>query len=294
MKPPRFRYFAPTSIDEAIHLLGEFGDDAKVLAGGQSLMPLLNMRLVRPKVLVDLQRVPELNHFAVLDDRIEIGAMVRQRTVEKSPEVQHCIPLLAETIRHIGHLQIRNRGTIGGSIAHADPAAELPALLRLLDGWVEVQGSQGSRSISADELFLTYFTTTLQPDEILTKVIFPLPPSGAGWCFQEVVRREGDFALAGVACTVSLAVDGTCREARLALTGVADTPLRVYEAEQILMGQSLDDGVADAVAEAVRQAVAPESDIHASAEYRRHVAGILAQRALRTAWDRAQRGGDPD
>lgn len=290
MKPSRFRYYSPANVAEAVSLLQELGDDTAVLAGGQSLMPLLNMRLAKPKAVIDLNKVEGLNDIRISEGNLEIGAMVRQRTVEKSPLVGEHFPLLAHVTSHIGSVQIRNRGTIGGSIAHADPAAQLPAMLLLVDGWVEVNGPQGERTIPASELFLTYFTTTVAPGEIITRVVLPLPPAGAGWCYQQIARRDGDFALAAVACWVDLDEDGSCREARLALSGVADAPVRAYEAEKLLRGRILDDGLAAAVAEAVQADIEPESDIHATAEYRRHVAGVLARRAVSAAWDRAVGG----
>ncbi|HEX6988215.1 MAG TPA: xanthine dehydrogenase family protein subunit M [Bacillota bacterium] len=292
MKPPRFRYFAPTSVDEAVALLSAHADAAKVLAGGQSLVPMLNMRLARPEVIVDINRVEGLGHIEVRDGELVIGALARQRAVEKSAEVARRLPVLREAVGYVGHVQIRNRGTVTGSIIHADPSAELPAVLALVDGSVRVQGPSGTRDIPWRELFLTYFTTTLAADEVAVEARFPLPPEGAGWAFLEVARRHGDFALVGVAAQVTVDEAGRCGEARLALTGVGGTPIRPERAEALLAGHALEDDVLAAVADAVRESIEPDSDIHASADYRRHVAGVLTGRALRAAWERAGRGGE--
>jgi len=292
VKPPRFRYFAPASVDEAVALLATHADTAKVLAGGQSLVPMLNMRLARPEVIVDINRIDGLSHLEVRDGELVVGALARQRAVEKSPEVAARVPVLREAIGYVGHVQIRNRGTVTGSIVHADPSAELPAVLALLDGSVRVQGPAGTRDVPWQELFLTYFTTTLGPDELAIEARFPLPPAGAGWSFLEVARRHGDFALVGVAAQVTVDEAGRIQEARLALTGVGGTPVRPERAEALLAGQTLEDDVLAAAAEAVREAIEPESDIHASADYRRHVAGVLTGRALRAARERARRGGE--
>ncbi|MFO7246510.1 MAG: xanthine dehydrogenase family protein subunit M [Thermaerobacter sp.] len=292
MKPPRFRYFAPTSVDEAVELLSTHADAAKVLAGGQSLVPMLNLRLARPEVLVDINRIESLSYLRVEDGHLAVGALARHRMVEKAPEVAARVPVLQEAVRHVGHVQIRNRGTVTGSIVHADPSAEMPAVLALLDGSVRVVGPSGTRDIPWQELFLTYFTTTLGPDELAVETRFPLPPAGAGWSFMEVARRHGDFALVAVAALVTADETGRVKEARLSLAGVGGTPVRPERAEALLAGQALEDDVLAAVADAVREAIEPESDIHASAEYRRHVAGVLAGRALRAAMERARRGGE--
>lgn len=292
MKPPRFRYFAPTTAAEAVGLLETHADTAKVLAGGQSLVPMLNMRLARPEVIVDINRVEGLSRLAVEDGELVVGALVRQRAVEKSPDVAARVPVLQEAIGYVGHVQIRNRGTVVGSIVHADPSAELPAVLALLDGSLRVMGPSGTRDVPWQELFLTYFTTTLGPDELAVETRFPLPPAGAGWSFMEVARRHGDFALVAVGALVTADDAGRIQQARLALTGVGGAPVRPERAEALLAGQALEDDVLAAVAEAVREAIEPESDIHASAEYRRHVAGVLTGRALRAALERAGRGGE--
>ncbi len=287
MKPGVFEYHSPRTVDEAVALLREYGDDAKVLAGGQSLVPLMNMRLARPAVVVDINRIESLAYIRDEDGGLRFGALTRQRAAERSPLVAERCPLLRDALRLVGHVQIRNRGTIGGSIAHADPAAELTAVLAALDGEVTARGPRGDRVIGARELFVTYLTTSLAPQELLLEARFPALHRGAGWSWMEVARRHGDFALAGVG-TVLVLRRGTIADARIGLIGVGPTPVRAAEAERWLIGQAPSEELWEAAAEAVRGAVSPDGDIHASAEYRRHVAGVLAQRALRESLSRVQ------
>jgi carbon-monoxide dehydrogenase medium subunit len=291
VKPAAFTYHNPSSLDEVVRLLATYGDEAKLLAGGQSLLPVLNMRLARPQVLIDLNRVEGLAYIREEEGWLAIGAMTRHAAVERSPQVARRQPLLAEAIGYVGHTPIRNRGTIGGSLAHADPAAELPAVLLALGGEVVAVGPRGQRRIPADDLFLLYFTTSLRPDELITEVRVPVLPPGAGWCFTELARRHGDFALAGVACTLQLDGEGRVADLRLALTGVAMTPIRAKGAEALLQGRTPGAAELAQAAEAVRAEIEPESDLHATAAYRRHLAGILAERALSRALERAQKGG---
>jgi carbon-monoxide dehydrogenase medium subunit len=285
MKPAPFAYAAPVSLAEALTLAREHGAEGKVLAGGQSLVPLLAMRLARPAVLIDLNRVRQLDYIRD-GAEIRIGAMTRQRTAELSLLIQQKVPLLAEALGYVGHPQIRNRGTIGGTLAHADPSAELPAVLSVLDGRVALRSSRGTRTLTAAEFFLSYLTTALEPDELLVEV--RLPAQGRmGSAFVEVARRHGDYALVGVAAVVEVS-DGRIARARLAFTGVGAGPVRIGDLEQALTEKSPDD---ETLTEAGRIATArldPESDIHASAEYRREVAGVLAERALRLAIGRAK------
>ena len=278
MKPPPFTYVAPESLDEAVHALAEHGEDAKVLAGGQSLIPLLSLRLARPTALIDLNRVGELSSIQV-NGSTTIGAMTRHRTVERSVEVAAQVPLLAAAVPYIGHAAIRTRGTIGGSVAHADPAAEMPAIALALDATVEATSTRGTRTIDAADFFLGYFTTALEPDEVLTKVTFPHSATGTGVSVQEMARRHGDFAM--VAAVASVAADGECR---IALINVADRPVRPREAEA-----AMKDGqpIADVAALAVRD-IEPLADLHATAAYRRSVAEVLVRRALTEAADRAK------
>ncbi|MGH7314554.1 MAG: FAD binding domain-containing protein [Candidatus Rokuibacteriota bacterium] len=287
MKPPRFEYHAPTTVDEALRLLAHYGGEAKVLAGGQSLMPLLNFRLVRPAALIDLNRIAALAYIRQVNGQVRFGAMTRQRAVEFSPLVRQHLPLLAEATRWVGHLPIRTRGTIGGSIAHADPAAEYPAILTALDGEVVARSPRGERTLGPPDLFQTYLTTTLAPDEILTEVRLPATPAGAGYAFEEFARRHGDFAIVGIAALV--AMDGRrVVQARLATAGTSPVPLRLRAAEEILERDSLSDAAIAAAAAKAGELVEPDSDIHASADYRRHLTGVLTARALKRARARAE------
>jgi len=282
VKPAQFDYLCPRTVDEAVDLLARHGDDAKVLAGGQSLVPLMNMRLARPAVIIDINRIAALEYLREERGMLRLGALTRQRAAERSPLVADRCPLLRDALRLVGHVQIRNRGTIGGSIAHADPAAELTAILVALDGETTVRSARGTRVIPAADLFVTYLTTSLDPRELLVEVRIPALPPGAGWSWMEIARRHGDFALAGVGVVLTVR-RGTIAEARIALTGVGPTPVRAARAERLLVGRAPSEALWGEAAEAVRAAVTPEEDIHASAEYRRHVSGVLAQRALREA-----------
>ncbi len=290
MKPAPFRYFAPACLDECVALLGEHGDEAKLLAGGQSLVPMMNFRLAKPAALIDLNGVSELDYIRETNSGgTRIGALTRQRALERDPEVRRRNPLLAEAIPYIGHFQIRNRGTVGGSIAHADPAAELPAVLCALGGSVRVQGAGGERTIAAVDFFQTYFTTDLGPDELVTEIVLPRWNSGDGWAMQELSRRYGDFALVGVACRLAIDAEGKVTDGVAALFGVAGTPV-VSEAMAQLVGTRATETDLAAVSAAVAAELDPESDVHASAAYRRHLAGVLTRRALSEAYARANGG----
>jgi carbon-monoxide dehydrogenase medium subunit len=287
VKPPKFEYHAPATVDEAVALLARYGGEAKVLAGGQSLMPLLNFRLTRPAALVDLNRIAALAGIREHDGQLRFGAMTRQRAIEFSPLVARRLPLLVEATRWVGHLPIRTRGTIGGSIAHADPAAEYPAVLVALEGEVVARGSRGERVIGAADLFQTYLTTSLAPDEVLTEVRLPALEPGSGWAFEEFARRHGDFAIVGIAAVVVLE-GGRCRRARLAAAGAGPVSVRLREAEAVLEGEGVGEPAIQRAAEAAARAVEPDSDLHASAEYRRHLTRVLTARALRRAVARAE------
>ena len=287
MKPSRFQYCAPRELDEALALLGRYGPDAKVLAGGQSLVPLLNMRLAAPAYLVDINRIAALNYISVGDGYLAVGAVTRQRQVERSALVQQQHPLLVEVVQHIGHMQIRNRGTIAGSIAHADPAAELPALLVCLNGVVVAQSAAGERLIAAEQFFTGYLSTTLQPDELVTEVRFPSLPSQAGWEFIEFARRSGDYALAGAAAVLTPTADGRCLSAQLGYLGISGAPVRAHAVETLLIGTTLDDRTLHAAAEEASRIVSAElNDVHATPEYRRAITAELTKRVLRAAWNR--------
>jgi carbon-monoxide dehydrogenase medium subunit len=288
VKPPRFDYYAPATVDEALSLLTRYGGEAKVLAGGQSLVPLLNFRLTRPAALVDLNRIGALAYIREADGQVRFGAMIRQRTIELSPLVRARLPLLEEATRWVGHLPIRTRGTIGGSVAHADPAAEYPAVLTALEGEVVVRGPRGERVIQPGALFQTYLTTSLAPDEILTEVRLPAMPAGSGYAFEEFARRHGDFAIVAIAALVVLQGE-RCVRARLATAGAGPVPLRLRAAEEILEADGLGSAAVEAAAQRASELVEPDSDIHASAAYRRHLTRVLTARALARA--RARAGG---
>jgi carbon-monoxide dehydrogenase medium subunit len=285
MKPAPFDYVAPHSLDEAVAALAHGGPDAKILAGGQSLIPLLNFRLARPSLLVDINRVAELAYIRPGERDLAIGALTRQRAVERGAGLAGFQPLLIEAIGYVGHAAIRSRGTIGGSLAHADPAAELPAVAVCLDAVLTVVGPRGRRSIAAEDFFVGYLTTLLEPDEILVEAWFPplRPHTGQAWV--EFARRHGDFALAGVAVSLSMA-DDVVKDAHIVLTGVGGRPVRARAAETVLVGGSVAERGAAAV-NAAKTSIDPDADIHASKEYRVQLAGVLTERAIRLASDRA-------
>ena len=285
MKPAAFEYIVADSVEMAVASLAQAGD-AKIIAGGQSLVPMLNFRLLRPSVLVDINRIPNLAYVREDGGVVRIGALTRHHQLETSPVIARHFPVLTEAMAHVAHLAIRNRGTIGGSLSHADPAAELPMMALLLDAELRVVSASGARAVAARDFFRDALSVDLAEDEIVTEVVLPKLPPNTGWGFAEVARRSGDFALAAVAVTLTLS-DGKIAQARIAMTGVAPTARRVTEAEMLLIGQRLDDGVDSDVIEAVRAATEPPTDLHASAEYRRHLVGVLAGRALAGAWGRA-------
>ena len=286
MKPPAFDYILADSVDSAVAALAAAGDDAKILAGGQSLVPMLNFRLLKPSVLVDINRIPGLAFIEDAGGAIRVGALTRHHKLETSPLIAQHFPVLACAMTHVAHLAIRNRGSIGGSLSHADPAAELPMLALLLDATLTIALPHGRRTVAAREFFVDALTVDLAPEEIVTDIVFPKLPPGTGWGFEEVARRSGDFALAAVAVTLTLS-DGAVAQARIAMTGVGATPRRASDAEAMLIGARLDQGVGDDLIEAVRAVAEPETDLHASADYRRHLVGVLARRALLAAWRRA-------
>ena len=285
MKPAPFDYFAPSTMAEAIALLEQHGDDAKILAGGQSLVPMMNFRLVRPKVLIDINRVNSLAYIKQSNGDICIGAMARHRDVERSPLVKQQNGLLAEGVRFIGHGAIRARGTVGGSIVHADPTAELPTILAAVDGHVRVVGPRGPRTIRWDELFVTYFTTSLEASEICEEVIMPALTAGAGWAFEEFTHRHGDFAIVGVAAVVEPA-SGRATKARIAVAGAGATPMRARRAEEFLINEALTPQAIDEAARLVSEEIEAEPDLHASVAFRRHLAATMTRRALRRAAER--------
>lgn len=293
MKPAPFEYFAPTDVVEALDLLAHYGDAAKILAGGQSLMPLMSMRLARPRMLIDINRLTALAHISLgTDATLAIGALTRQRAVERARVVQTHHPLLAAVMPSLGHFQIRNRGTIGGSIVHADPAAELPAVCLALEAEFGLRSTVRQRAVKAADFFLTYLTTAIEPDELLVDIRFPAWNPQWRWGFQEVCRRQGDFALVGAVALLQLDEDDICHAARLTMFGVGGTPVRLPRAEEMLAGQRLDRRLLDQLAIAVAAELQPDADMHASVDYRREVGGVVARRALEAAL--GQTGGCGD
>ncbi len=284
MKPARFDYYDPRTLAEAVALRQEHGDESTVLAGGQSLMPMMNMRLARPQVVVDINRVADSAYVREWDGGVAIGMTTRQRMLTQHPLLAERVPLLGEVAQYIGHPQIRSRGTVCGSLAHADPAAELPAVAVALDAQLVVAGPGGQRVIPAAEFFVDVYTTSLQPTEILSEARFPAPPAEMAWSFLEVSRRHGDFAMVGA--VTGLAIDrarNVITAARLVFCGVGPTPQRVAEAEKALVGQAPGEAAFAAAGALVSQGVDPHDDIHASAAYRRSVAGALTRRGLAQA-----------
>jgi carbon-monoxide dehydrogenase medium subunit len=288
MKPAPFEYQAPTSLDAALDLLSHRGGDAKVLAGGQSLIPVMNFRLAEPALLVDINKLAELDFIRRGDDGdLRIGALTRQRRLERDALVAEAAPLLHETIPFIAHPQIRNRGTFGGSLAHADPAAELPAIAVALRARLRLRKTGGDRWVNASDFFGGLFTTSLEPDEILVEVAIPPSPERTGWSFLEIARRHGDYAQIGVAALVTLDDAGRCREARLVFLSAGDVPIEAREAAGLLAGQEISAEAIAAAADQAAREIRPFSDLHATADFKRHLARVITGRALRKAVERA-------
>jgi CO/xanthine dehydrogenase FAD-binding subunit len=286
MKPAAFDYVIADSIDMAVASLAEGGGDAKIIAGGQSLVPMLNFRLLRPSVLIDINRIGDLAFIEEAGKKIRVGALTRHYQLETSPVIARHLPVLASAMTHVAHLAIRNRGTIGGSLSHADPAAELPMMALLLDAELHIASASGKREIAARDFFVGALTVDLARDDIVTEIVLPKLPPKTCWGFEEVARRSGDFALAAAAATLTLSA-GVISQARIALTGVGATPVRAAEAEALLVGQALEPGLINRIIDAVRAAIEPDTDLHASSDYRRHLGGVLAGRAVSAAWRRA-------
>ena len=285
MKPAAFEYVVADSVANAVTTLSEAGSKAKILAGGQSLVPMLNFRLVRPAILVDINRIPDLAFIEEMDNTIRVGALTRHHQLEISPVVAKHLPVLASAMTHVAHLAVRNRGTIGGSLSHADPAAELPMIALLLNARLRVVSNKGERTVAASDFFRDALTVNLGEDEMVTEIHLPKLPPNTGWGFEEVARRAGDFALAAVAVTVT-ASDDKITEARIALTGVGPIPVRAQKAEALLRGEKIEAKLIGRVIEAVRDVIVPDTDLHASSDYRRHLAGVLTGRAVSAAWKR--------
>jgi carbon-monoxide dehydrogenase medium subunit len=286
VKPAAFDFMCPETLDEVVSILASSGGDAKILAGGQSLVPLLNFRMLRPGVLVDINRVSELSFLDADGSGLRIGALTRHHALETSSIVRERFPVLADAMTHVAHLAIRNRGTTGGSLSHADPAAELPMMAVLLDAMIHTRAGGARRVHAAQDFFLGPLTSALGEDEIVTEIVLPGLPPGTGWAFEEFAQRSGDFAIAAVAALIGLQ-DGRIREARLALTGVDETPVRLREVEADLLGETPSPALAQAAAQRARVAINPNTDLKASSEYRRHLVAGIVERVLMVAWSRA-------
>lgn len=288
MKPAPFEYSAPESLEAALAAKREHGEEAKPLAGGQSLIPSMNFRVAQPTLLLDLNTLDELRFIREENGEVHIGAMTTQREVERSQLIADTQPLIHETIPHIAHPQIRNRGTFGGSLAHADPASELPVIATALNARFKTQSASEERWIEAEDFFITMFTVSINPDEILTEVAFPAFPENTGWSFMEIARRKGDYAMAGVAALVTLDKKETCTSARLVYLNVGDQAMDAQGAAGLLVGEKLTDKTIEAAAEkAAEEEITPFGNVHASPEYQTHLSKVLTKRALHTANQRA-------
>ncbi|MFD6064063.1 FAD binding domain-containing protein [Rhodococcus wratislaviensis] len=293
MKPSRFDYLRPDSVDEALRMLAEDPDESKILAGGQSLIPVLNFRLASPERLIDINRLTDLAYLRAVDGGLHIGALTRHATLEKSRLIERRWPLLKEAVHWVAHAAIRNRGTIGGSVSHADSAAELPVALTALDATIVARSSsRGERCIPAQDFFVGTMTTAMEPDELLVEIRVPPLPADHGYAFEEISRRNGDFGLAGSAVVLTVDEQGTCSDARISLLGAAQTPLRVPRAEERLIGSVIDDAAVEAAVQLACEASEPAGDLHGSAEYRRSLIGVVVRRAINKAVERAKEGRD--
>jgi aerobic carbon-monoxide dehydrogenase medium subunit len=290
MKPAPFKYIAAASLEHALLLKKEHGDEAKFLAGGQSLIPAMNFRLARPAVVIDINEIEALAGIRAQAGAVRVGSLTRYRALQRDEVFARQFPLIGEALPHIAHPQIRNRGTIGGNLSHADPASELPAIALALRARFHVQSAKQERWIEAADFFTGALTTDLQPDEMLVEIEWPSPKPRSGSCFMEVARRRGDFAIAGVAAMVTLDKRDKCTEIRLALCGVGETPVDASAAADGLIGQAPGEQAICEAAALVQRMVEPAGNVHATPEYQRHVAGVLAERALTMAFERARDG----
>ncbi|RFU69632.1 xanthine dehydrogenase family protein subunit M [Bacillus sp. V59.32b] len=289
MKPAKFDYYCPKTVETTLTLLDESGYDGKIIAGGQSLVPIMNMRLSAPECLIDINHLTDLDFIEFDDDRVKIGTLTRQSRVESSSMIKEKSGLLSEAVPFIGHVQTRNRGTFGGSLVHADPSAEIPLSLMASGGSVFIASSEETREVEVEDFFVTYLTTDLSPTELLTEVHIPIWEGRIGYSFHEISRRHGDFALVASACQLTLDDQDKISKVRLALGGVEAVPLLVEDINQIMIGEKLSESLLGKVADIVATSVDPESDLHASADYRRHLATVLAKRTLKSAYTRARR-----
>jgi len=289
MKPPVFKYVRVDSIGGALSALAEYRGDAKILAGGQSLVPMLNFRIASPRVLVDINPVKELDYIRVEEGWVRVGARTRQRALDRSLDVKEKCPLLAEAVKWIGHPEIRNRGTVGGSLVHADPTAELVLVAILLDSQVKIQGNRKSRTTGSADFFQGIMATSIAEDEILTEVSYPVAPARSGYGFRELCIRHGDFAVVAAAVQLTVGGNGRCTEARVAVAGAGPTPLRIRGAEEVLVGNNGTHEVFDAAAARVPGEVQPFADLQGSEAYRREMARVFVRRALDDAWSRVEK-----
>lgn len=292
MKPASFDYYRPESLDEALQLLNQHGMEGKVIAGGQSLVPILNLRLASPECLIDINRLKELDYIRVDGDCLKIGGLTRQRDLERSPLINEHVPLLTEAAQHIGYIQTRNRGTVGGSLVHADPSAELPLTFLALEAKAVIRCLEAERVVPITDFFITYLTVDMQPDELLTEVQIPLEGLPKGYAFQEFSRRHGDFALVAVACLVDIDQEDRITACKLAIGGINAVPVLIEEAPSISQGKRLSAELLEKVSECVREHADPDDDLHGTREYRTHLAQVLTKRALIQAYQRAQGKGD--
>ncbi|MGG3886231.1 FAD binding domain-containing protein [Brevibacillus panacihumi] len=290
MKPAAFDYLRPSTVEEACQYLQEYGEEGKLIAGGQSLVPILNMRLSTPECLIDISGLEELKYIREEGDWLHIGALTRQRDVERSALVREKTPLLAEALPYIGHMQTRNRGTFGGSLVHADPTAEIPLSLLALQAAVVIQSAEETREVNVEDFFITYLTTDLMPNEMLREVKIPTGSIPKGYSFQEYSRKHGDFALVAAACVLDVDEQERIASVRLTLGGVDAVPVLAREVEGLILGEKLTDSLLLEAGRAAAADIDPEGDLHASREYRLHLAQVFAARVLETAYHRAVLG----
>ncbi|WP_044895346.1 FAD binding domain-containing protein [Bacillus alveayuensis] len=288
MKPAKFDYYCPKTVNEALSLLEEIGFDGKIIAGGQSLVPIMNMRLSTPECLIDINQLKDLQFIEFDGSKVKIGALTRQAEIEMSDTVHKHLGLLSEAVPYIGHVQTRNRGTFGGSLVHADPSAELPLSLMALGGTLHIASKDEVREVNVEDFFVTYLTTDIMPNELLTEIHIPVSEGRTGYSFDEISRRHGDFALVASACQLSIDSQDRISKIRLVLGGVEAVPLLMTEVSELMEGERLSDSLLNKVADIVGEAVNPESDLHATADYRRHLAKKLAVRTVKTAYERAR------
>lgn len=289
MKPASFDYVRAESAEHAVQALAAAGGDGKVIAGGQSLMPMMNFRLVKPSVLVDINRISGFDLVHLREDKLVLGALVRHRTTATDGLITKHVPVLHHAMKHVAHLTVRNRGTFCGSVCHADPAAEMPMISLLLNAKMHILSPRGERVLAAEKFFVGSLVTALEPDELVTEIEIDILPAYTGWGFEEFARRHGDYALAAAAVTMQRQ-DGVASNVRIGMMGVGEMPMRASRVEAMLEGREIDPGLIGEAVEALRADLEPNSDLNASADYRRHLAGVLARRAISDAWTRAGKG----